>query len=365
MIGSINNYYFRFSVDEHQLWVVGTDGHWVDPVPVDYIGIQSGERYDFLLITKSKPSKDDYWMRAAAQEIDVEERTIPKRPAPYRMLLDRAAEAILHYNRSGSTLPSSRQYEDIKENSIPVNATCSEFNPCKMMNCAWKIDRRYQLDCIYVDSLRLLPSNDAILPKVTPDEDIFFQFASEGVGGLSSVNGRRSTFPSVPPGLTVNDTALAQLAKAEFCKDLDDPNMCNDVSQLPFSPDCSCVHVRNLEYQKTYQMVLTIAGPRGTFSHPVHMHGHSFWVLKIGLPPIDSRTGFVDCFSNDIVCNRPPNVGRCDYVRNQSADYVCTSTSWAPGRAYNDIIQKNRPTYSSERHHPGSSWWLCRHPNNS
>ena len=332
LIGAINNYYFRFSIDEHQLWVVGTDGHWVDPVPVDYIGIQSGERYDFLLITKSSPSKDDYWIRAEAQEIDVEEGTIPERPAPYRMLLDRAAEAILHYNRAESPLPTSRQYEDIKENSIPVNETC---NRCKMMNCAWRIHHSYNLRCVYVDSLRLLlPSDDAILPKVKPDEEIFFQFASEGVGGLSSVNGRRSTFPSVPPGLTVNDTAFAQLAKAEFCKDLDDPNMCNNVSQSPFSPECSCVHVRNLHYQKTYQMVLTIAGPRGTFSHPVHMHGHSFWVLKIGLPPINFTTGFVDCFSNDIACNRPPNVGRCDYVRNQSADYVCTSTSWAPGRAY-------------------------------
>ena len=104
MIGAINNYVFRFSIDEHQLWVVGTDGYWVDPVPVDYIGIHSGERYDFLLITKSSPSKSDYWMRAEAQEIDVEEGTPPEDldPAPYRLLLDRAAESILHYNLQGS-----------------------------------------------------------------------------------------------------------------------------------------------------------------------------------------------------------------------------------------------------------------------
>ena len=39
LIGAINNFLFRFSIDEHQLWVVGTDGHWVEPVLVDYIAL--------------------------------------------------------------------------------------------------------------------------------------------------------------------------------------------------------------------------------------------------------------------------------------------------------------------------------------
>ena len=67
LIGSINNYLFRFSIDEHQLWVVGTDGYWVDPVPVDYIALHSGERYDFLLIAKARPRKSDFWIRSDLQ----------------------------------------------------------------------------------------------------------------------------------------------------------------------------------------------------------------------------------------------------------------------------------------------------------
>jgi len=68
------------------------------------------------------------------------------------------------------------------------------------------------------------------------------------------------------------------------------------------------------------------------------MHGHSFWVLKIGLPPIDSQTGFVDCYSEDIECFRSPGVSRCGYVQGNTPggpdDYVCTSTSWASGKEY-------------------------------
>ena len=158
------------------------------------------------------------------------------------------------------------------------------------------------------------------------------------MGALSSVNGRRTLFPSVPPALTGSEEAYQRMVDEELCKELDNPNVCNGVRLTVFNPNCSCVHVRGLDYQKSYQMVHTVAGPHGTFSHPVHMHGHSFWVLKIGLPPIDSRTGFVDCYSDDIECFRSPGVSRCGYVQGNTPggpnDYVCTSTSWASGKEY-------------------------------
>ena len=346
IIGAINNYVFRFSIDEHQLSVVGTDGYWVDPVEVDYIALQSGERYDFLLITKVSPGKSNFWMRAETLEIDVEEGETPNTTAPYRLLLDRAAESILHYNLSGSTVPTSADYLSIKENSIPVNSTCTSHEPCTVMNCPWNIHSSYLLSCIYVDSLQLIiPTDESLLPKVTPDEEIFFQFGTEGVGALSSVNGRRTLFPSLPPALTGSNKTYHRMVDEELCKELDNPNMCNDVRLTIYNSNCSCVHVRGLDYQKSYQMVFTVAGPHGTFSHPVHMHGHSFWVLKIGLPDINSTTGFVDCYSDDLECNRPPDVSRCGYVQNPpgdpTTDYACTAPSWASGSEYQYPPPKN------------------------
>ena len=339
LIGSINNYAFRFSIDEHELLVVGTDGHWVEPVPVDYIALQSGERYDFLLLTKceNELSKNNYWMRAEALEIDQKDGVHPNGPPPYRLMLDRAAESILHYNMPRSSPPTSRDYMSIKENSIPVNRTCN--GNCRMMNCPWRIHPSYNIECKYVDSLRLLlPSNESILPMAIPDEEIFFQFGTEGVGALSSVNGRRSRFPSVPPKLT-NDKEFQEIYDAEYCKNLDDPDLCYNVRLSTSNPDCWCVHMRNLTYQKSYRFVFTVAGPHGAFSHPVHMHGHSFFVVKIGLPPMDNSTGYVNCFSDDIDCTRYPlePYGKCGYVtnpQNMSADYTCPATEWATGKQY-------------------------------
>ena len=335
LIGAINNFAFRFSIDEHQLWVVGTDGYWVEPVEVDYITLQSGERYDFLLITKNFPTKNNFWIRAEAQEIDLDGNTTPADPPPYRLLLDRAAEAILHYSTPGSSLPTSADYVRIKENSRPINSTCTSSNRCKMMNCPWNIHPAYNLQCIYVDTLRLLlPSPNCILLKATPDEKIFFQFGTEGVGALSAVNGRRTTFPSVPPRLTVDDQEFQRIFDREYCKNLDSPTLCNNVTTTSLSPECQCVHMRNLEYRKSYRFVYTVAGPQGTFSHPVHLHGHSFFVVKIGLPPINNSTGFVECFSEDIDCDHLPEVGKCDYVTNPVAAYSCITPRWAAGREY-------------------------------
>ena len=337
LIGSINNYAFRFSIDEHQLWVVGTDGHWVEAVPADYIVLQSGERYDFLLITKTKLTKSNFWMRAEALEIDQPEGEDPTTNPPYRLMLDRAAESILHYNSPGVSPPTSREYVSIKENSVPRNSTCTSSKPCKMINCPWNIHRAYNWACTYADSLRLLlPSEEYILPKATPDHVHFFQFATEGVKSLSSVNGRRTLYPSVPPKLTVDDQESQEIYEREYCKNLDNRTLCLGATRTVINRDCQCVHMRNLTYQKSYRFVLTIAGPRGSFSHPVHMHGHSFFVVKIGLPPMNQTTGYANCFSNDIECDRTyPNNSRCGYVRDrQNGDYTCPITKWATGREY-------------------------------
>ena len=159
------------------------------------------------------------------------------------------------------------------------------------------------------------------------------------MGALSSVNGRRSRFPSVPPKLTVDDQQSKEIYEQEYCKNLKgDQNLCYNARLSTSNPDCWCVHMRNLKYQKTYRFVYTVAGPHGAFSHPIHMHGHSFFVVKIGLPPINPRTGYAHCFSDDIDCSQyPPKFGKCGYVENpdnMTADYTCPATKWASGHEY-------------------------------
>ena len=252
------------------------------------------------------------------------------------MKLDHVAEAILHYNLPGASQPISKNYVSIKENSIPVNSTCTSSNRCVVMNCPWNIHPAYNLKCRYVDSHRLLlRSPDNILPKAHPDEEIFFQFGTEGVAGLSSVNGRRLQFPSVPPRLTVNSQEFQEIYDREYCKNFNKSDLCYNVNRNISNPECWCVHMRNLDYKKSYRFVYTVVGPHGAFSHPIHMHGHSFFVVKIGLPNYNDNTGFAECFSDDIECsNYTKGFEKCDYVTNPKATYTCPAPKWAPGRNY-------------------------------
>ena len=79
-----------FSIDNHTLKVMATDGYLVEPVELDYIAIESGERYDFLL--EENQEIGDYWIRAQTFEViaSIRNPTLP----PYDFY-DHYAEAVI------------------------------------------------------------------------------------------------------------------------------------------------------------------------------------------------------------------------------------------------------------------------------
>ena len=61
LIGAQALYAYRFSIDDHKLTLIATDGYFIEPILVDYIIIHTGERYDFLLEANQAPN--NYLMR--------------------------------------------------------------------------------------------------------------------------------------------------------------------------------------------------------------------------------------------------------------------------------------------------------------
>ena len=71
MIGSQNEFAFRISIDEHRLTVMSIDGALLKPVEVDFLIVQTGERYDFIIDGKSDAKlsdKYDFMIRAETLE---------------------------------------------------------------------------------------------------------------------------------------------------------------------------------------------------------------------------------------------------------------------------------------------------------
>ena len=294
LIGAQEGYAYKFSIDGHKLTVVATDGYWIKPInDVDYIIIQTGERYDFLL--KAGEEVKDYWIRAETLEIDA------KAEGPPYPTLNHVAEAILHYKEGtergnpDDDIPST-DYERIK-NESPARQ-CSKDNQCKAVNCPFKnFHDSYNIICFNVQNFRLLePTPNNELPNSIASSrkcTHYINFNFEGASTTSSVNGRNFILPSFPPQTQNQDFR----DKSPICDNSAD---CN-----PSTIDCSCVYKIDIPYNETVQFVLSnIDGnPERTHSHPIHLHGHSFHVVYVGYPEYNQTTGFVKEHNKDIYCD--------------------------------------------------------------
>ena len=114
-----------------------------------------------------------------------------------------------------------------------------------------------------------------------------------------------------------------------ICK-LGDENLDNgrdkcDAPNRLFTPDCLCTHVVNIEQGQSYRFVFTAVGPdrsnnrNWNFAHPVHLHGHSFHVAKIGFRTYSDTTGKIQSATEDI---------KCEYNDVSNAD-ICTNPQWS------------------------------------
>ena len=317
MVGAQGLFAFRVSIDGHKLKVFAMDGTFVKPREVDFIIIHSGERYDFLLETKSVDELDgnsDFAIRGETLEIGIAEPHV--------------AEAILHYDIDME--PLSTEYADIFNETLRVSQTCTENNRCTALNCPFKIyPPSFYTDCIPVSDLELLfPLDDSQLPDVVvPDEDkVFLNFAFEGSGGGASINARTHILPSSPLAL-LNDDEYKAVRDAEFCTGLGTDSVCDNNPDFLLNPECICTHVQELQYNRSIQLVISAVSPNydpNVFtpfffaSHPIHLHGHQFQVADIQFGEYNAA-GELTRANDSIVCG---------------GENLCTNPSWREGRDY-------------------------------
>ena len=269
LIGAQSLYAYRFEIYGHKLTVIATDGHFINPVEVDYIIIHSGERYDFLL-NANKESGQNYWIQAKTLEENTWPGSLESRP--------HIAEAVLHYDDSN---PVRRLFPSYAEsNFISENRIC---NPCKAINCPFeRYSTTEQIECIHLNTLTA-PSQlaEQRRPDITNSVSMkFFNFGFEGNSATSAINGRNFRLPSTP----------YQTYRGQYESDKDDINrVCSSDCS---GSSCICTYVEEINRNESYRdqqeptvvMALSAVGSdiNRNFSHPIHLHGHSFYIVSIG-----------------------------------------------------------------------------------
>ena len=308
LVGAQANYAYRFSIDGHKLQLVATDGFFIEPIETDYIIIHTGERYDFLL-TADQTDRVNFFIRAETLEVDCKSL---KRDST---LEENDAIAVLTYDNNPVDVDTFKySQQDSKD--------CSESSMCTVTNCPFEeYNRSEGFECINVGEFKLIvPTPQDELPdseNVDIDSTFFFNFGFDSLAFTSTINGRNFILPSI--ALQTEKDSRDQI-ESQICRNLQDECRADDTK-------CECTHIVSISndlYRKTVRFVLSSLNTTSGFSfaHPVHLHGHSFHVVKVGYGEY-SANRTIQNPSSDLECGVPCR--RAPAWRNSTAPDIKTS----------------------------------------
>lgn len=259
------------SVDQHPLTIVATDDGDIDPIRVDSFYIGAGETIDFTL--KTDQPTGSYWMRLETAG------TRPGASQPVDGMVNEG-RAILRYDTV---------LDDAEPTSTPT--VCSQSKPCRVFNCPFeRFPSSVDKVCLHMDEARSAKSqnelNDMYGLHSNPDQELMLNF---NLGTHPNINGHQFVYPHQP-----------LFGTADYRKTPCDAEHCQN--------GCKCTHTINLEEHQVVQLVLTNydSNPQGRYSaHPIHLHGYSFALLKLGFGQLDPTTGLPVVDNPDINCTTP------------------------------------------------------------
>ena len=290
---------FLFSVRGISLIVKETDGFPILETTVDEIIIYPAERYDFELDLRNVEA-GMYYMRVhilKGKKLEKEKKI--------------HGTAFLHVTNLRSTTVKPLDTTD-RENKI-------------VLNCPFDVyPNSPNTKCIPVSQLN---SNEAslslrfdLISRSQESSTFFLNFGFPKPEGYSSINGHRFIWPTV--------SALSQPSEVDTsCSGCDSETSCN------------CTHALTLKTGSEIIMVLTNVGSGSFNSHPIHMHGHTFEVLKMGFPTV-TEDGNLEP-TKDILCSTTlPNKD------SQCNNAVWSNSSWndyhnIPGINLLDPVRKD------------------------
>ena len=179
--------------------------------------------------------------------------------------------------------------------NIPNNPPDCVSRGCRAANCPFEeFHNSYNIKCFHpAQDFRLRdPTPLSDLPSNEPDEgqEYFLNFGYQGTLDLpANINGRLFKLP--PVSLTTQREESEREGVVNRCSSIEDEYSCFD--------GCMCTQIIDIPYDKTIRFVLTSIGEQ---THPIHLHGHSFWVVASGYGQYDLATGFIERSTNALTC---------------------------------------------------------------
>jgi len=167
LIGAQALYALRFSILEHKLTVIASDGAQIKSINnVDYVIVNTGERYDIVVTCYQRIA--NWYMLAET----LEDRILTGDNGLYNPIGSHTAKAILHYDRA-----ITLEEEDLHSSK---GGRCTSINKCKAVNCPFAQYGGGYIDCINVESFEPYDVS-AVPPSISkPSVTLFYSFGFDG-----------------------------------------------------------------------------------------------------------------------------------------------------------------------------------------
>ncbi|KAE9618340.1 hypothetical protein Lal_00047254 [Lupinus albus] len=255
-----------FAISKHQVTIVGSDGNYVKPLKVDYITISPGQTMDVLL--EANQPLGQYYMASkvysSATGVEFDNTTttaiiqyrgnyIPSSTTPSLPSLPASDDIMASINLISQLRSLNDNQHQI---DVPLNITTNLFFTTSVNT----------LPCSN-DSTCALPGNNRLSASMN---NISFQLPSNNnilqayYNNISGVFGEN--FPNVPP-------LLFDFTGNNLPAYLTTPSVATEVNVL--------------EYNSTVELVLQSTNILAGTEHPIHLHGHNFYVVGWGFGNFD------------------------------------------------------------------------------
>lgn len=257
MINAVMNNIMFFRIADHNITVVGSDGSYMKPFTTDYIAISPGQTIDFLLQANQRPSH--YYMASRVYAIAGNSDNT-------------TTTAIMQY-RGNYSAPSSPLLPNLPELNDTLASTSFTSRLRSLASKEHPIDVPLKVDNKFFFTLSIntfpCPFNVSCggslqgrlrasinnITFVQPRIDILQAYYHR----ISGVYG--DDFPSKPP------------FAYNYTQDV--------VPRILWTPE-NGTELRVVEYDSTVEIVFQGTNMVAGIYHPMHLHGHSFYVVGSG-----------------------------------------------------------------------------------
>ncbi|CAB4013989.1 L-ascorbate oxidase-like [Paramuricea clavata] len=293
---------FVISIDYHEMHVMATDGYLVKPFVTDYLVVHVSERYDFILKAKEgMPPGFKFPIRIQSLAVLCNDNT---------KLAGKSYGFLVYTNGFDEMRPT------FPARSIVQNNRCNDkSNPCKVLNCPFeKMPKDYSdqgsyMMCFNVLALQLLiptPKYEYPNSVVEPGDEFFFNFHQKNKS-VGLINGIKFDLPEEP--ILISEKIENECAYPAKCKKLGKRH---------------CPHTIYLTHDgHSTRFVLSSLRLPVPITHPIHMHGHSYFIAKIGYPEYD-ESGHIKAPNKDL---KLPSCGNATWSDGTPGGIFVNSTT--------------------------------------